>query len=300
MKLKEAIDQFTSWRRLNNKREPGILGYERALKLFCVHISNVDIEDIGLQQILDYLGSLQDMGWERSSIALKCAAFRQFFRFFRLQGYQVLSEELIPKPRTEVKMPRVATDQEYQQILRVIPQEQYKHIRNRALIMMLYDTGARIGELMALNVPDLDIANRRALIRTEKARRTKPFRYIFWSVETSKELKTYLKVREGIMERGTYDQDAREALFLTAITGYTRRLKSNDVRLALRGYCRKAGIRALTPHCFRHLFGRTVRKRGATERDTADLLGHVNIESAKIYTMLEPGEVQDVYTKFRS
>src|SRR5207245_4716929 len=108
-------------------------------------------------------------------------------------------EHLIPIPRTEVRIPRVVTDEQYRTLLSIIPvNNDPRHIRNRAIIRLLWDSGARNGELVSLNVSDLDGERMRAVIRTEKSRGRRPFREIFWTPETNENLGRWLEKRKQL------------------------------------------------------------------------------------------------------
>ncbi|UCG55016.1 MAG: site-specific integrase, partial [Dehalococcoidia bacterium] len=169
MQFKEALTQFNQWRGL--KVGKGTLtGYDLSLRYFCMFTRNPDIEQIKVGHILEWLHYLREMGFDIMTIEKKVIALRKFLEFFRRQGFGVLDPWLVPLPPKKFKMPRVASLEDYKKLLSAIPEksEYYYHIRNRAIVKMLWDSGARIGELISLNMPDLDLDRYRAVIRTEK------------------------------------------------------------------------------------------------------------------------------------
>ncbi len=91
MEFKEAIEQFKNWRQFKVKKQT-VKGYDRELRTFCLFLRNPQIEHITLNQVMEYLNGLAELGWDRNSFIGKCMALRKFFEFFRLQGYQVLDE----------------------------------------------------------------------------------------------------------------------------------------------------------------------------------------------------------------
>src|SRR3989338_973188 len=150
MQFKEAIDQFSGWRKFKVKIQT-VRGYDQTLRQFCLFLRNPEIEDININHVMDYLNGMKDMGWDQNSFVGKCMALRKFFEFYRLQGYAVINEELIPIMQAERKLPRVATIEEYKKLIGAIPEKTNdpRHIRNFALINLLWDTGARNGEILS-------------------------------------------------------------------------------------------------------------------------------------------------------
>ena len=64
---------------------------------------------------------MKELGWDQNSFVGKCMALRKFFEFYRLQNYSVIDENLIPIPSKEHKLPRVAKDADYKQLVAAIP-----------------------------------------------------------------------------------------------------------------------------------------------------------------------------------
>jgi len=108
MKFSDAIERFSTWRRFKVK-EQTVKGYDKELRTFCLFLRNPELENVSLIDVMDYLNGMQDLGWSHNSFVPKCMALRKFFEFYRLQGYRVLDENLIPIPRKALAIPRVLT-----------------------------------------------------------------------------------------------------------------------------------------------------------------------------------------------
>src|SRR6266853_4500412 len=185
MKFSLAIKTFEDWKRLQSKSTT-VMGFACELRAFCLFLRDPEVESITITMVLEYLEAQLALGWKRNTLAHKCNYLRGFFRFLRLQGGAVLDENLIPNPRHEYKLPRVATAEEYKKLCAAIPRAPTANsIRNHALFRLLWDTGARVGEIVSLNLEDLDLARLRAVVRTEKSRTSHPYREIFWIPETN-------------------------------------------------------------------------------------------------------------------
>lgn len=182
MQFKEAIDQFSNWRRFKVKCQT-VKGYDQTLRNFYLFLRNPQIEEISINHVMEFLNGMKELGWDQNSFVGKCMALRKFFEFFHLQGYPVIDENLIPIPAKEHKLPRVAKDADYEKLTETISVKTNdpRHIRNLAILNLLWDTGARNGEILSLDIGDLYMERRRAVINTEKSKGRRPFREIFWT-----------------------------------------------------------------------------------------------------------------------
>jgi len=301
MQFKEAIDQFSNWRKFKVKSQT-VRGYDQTLRQFCLFLRNPEIEDISINHVMSYLNGMKDMGWDQNSFVGKCMALRKFFEFYRLQGYAVINEELIPIMQAEHKLPRVATPENYKKLVGTIPLKTNdpRHIRNLAIVNMLWDTGARNGEVLALNVADLDMERRRALIRTEKAKSRRPFREIFWSTDTHGNLVRWLKKRDELKKK--MELQDPDAVFLSISEGphetSGRRFTIRGTGEMLRRYAYKANIPYMNAHSFRHRVGHHITKSGGSSADVMNILGHSSLQSTAIYTMMSDVELEKRYRYF--
>lgn len=307
MLFKDAIDEFTNWRtfKINGTTTRG---NDKDLRLFSVFLRNPHIEDITLNNMMEYLNLLKEMGWAHNSFISKCMAYKKFFEFCNLRGWRVLNENLIPIPQKEYKIPRVATKDEFKKLIDTIPKSgprhnDPRHVRNEAIIRLLWDTGARNGEILNLDMDDLDLVNNKALIKTEKAKTRRPLREIFWTKETSLAINKWIERRERF-KRANVLRDPN-ALFISIFnsdTNKTRglRFKPSGVCEMLRGYSNKAGLeRPLNAHSMRHYMGRNIIEQGGSNSDVTNILGHSCIESSMIYTMMYGKQAEKRYRKFR-
>ncbi len=296
--MKDTIKLFSEWRRYQVK--PGtVYGYERELKAFCLFLRNPEVEEITTSDVAGYLNGLRELGWDRNSFIPKCMALRKFFEFCELQGLKVLDYSLIPIPRKVMKLPRVATEEAYRKLLAVIPRNRdSRHIRNRAIICMLWDSGARSGEIVSLNVQDADLKRMRAVIKTEKSRGTRPFREIFWTEETNENLKAWIRKREELARRMTLGE--ADALFVSISSGGMRdasgcRFTGDGVTEMLRRYSNRAGLPVVNPHSFRHKLAHDVIKNNGSAVDVMNLLGHASLQSSSIYMVMGDKEAEKRY-----
>lgn len=297
--MKEAINEFSNWRQFKVKGNT-VKGYDRELRNFCLFLRNPEVIRITINDVMDYLNGIIELGWDPNSLLPRCMALRKFFEFMRLRGITNLNEELIPIPRKQYKIPRVADEENFKQLIASIPanSKDPRHIRNRAIVSLLWDTGARNGELMALDVKDIDLENKKALIRTEKNRGSRPFREIFWTEETNEIIKTWLAKREALGRKMVFKDSA--ALFLCVTSSLAgQRLSIKGVGELLRRYSNRAGIPYMNAHSFRHHMGHDIIHQGGSTADVMNILGHASVQSSSIYTMMTSRELESRYRAFK-
>lgn len=274
-----------------------MMGYSFELRLFCLYLRDPDVEQITVGDVVAYFSEMKALGWKQNGFTHKCAYLRSFFRFLRLKGHHVIDENLIPVPKRELQPPRVATREEYEKLLAVIPTGPDPRLsRNRAVINMLWDTGARIGEVLSLDLEDMDYTRMRAVIRTEKSRGRRPFRELFWTPTTNANLQQWIEKRSHVR----FIKDAH-ALFICSAGHHSgERMTINGFAQVLRDYSGRAGLPNLNAHSFRHHMGHSIIHQGGSTADVMNILGHTSLQSSSIYTMMTDKELEARYRKFQA
>jgi site-specific recombinase XerD len=307
MKFIEALVDFNKWRSLKVDQRT-VDGYDLSLRYFCMFIQNSEIENITLDQVENWLYWFRFLGFDPNTIEKKAIALRKFFGFFKKREYKVIDPELIPVPKKKFEMPRVAKEEDYRKFLEAIPVNSncYWHIRNRALTTLLWDTGMRIGEALALNTSDLDLRKREVMIKTEKTQGKMPFRKLTWFDDTQKSLSRWLEKREEILGKGLTLEEP-EALFVGVKGGYWgqgargKRFALGAASDMFRKYSNKAGLKqVLNAHSLRHHLGRELAEKGAKDSLISSILGHSSLQSSYRYTVLFGDEVKKEFQRIMS
>lgn len=303
MKFSDAIEKFSKWRAFQVKKAT-VKGYDLILKQFCLYVRDCNIEHIQLEDITSWFALLTELKWQHNSFITKAQALRKFFEFYKMQNYLVLEPNLIPLPSKEYNIPRVATEENYRQLINAIPANSRdpRHIRNRAIIMLLWDTGARNGEVLSLNESDIDFQKMRTVIKTEKSKGRRPIREIFWTTETNEALMTWIEKREYLKKNKMPHMG--ESLFncicSSANLGLSgKRLSVKGVGEMLRRYANRAGIPYMNAHSFRHHMGHDIISQGGSAADVMNILGHATLASSSIYTMMTGNELEGRYRIFK-
>lgn len=302
MKLSDAVCQFKSWKSLKVKSNT-IHGYDQILRQFCVFMRNCEIEEVGERDVVLWFELMTLLGYDRNSFVPRGIALRKLFEYYRHKELKVLDPWLIPVPEMEYKQVRIITDEEYKKLLATIPNNNDpRHIRNRAIINLLWDTGGRNGEILSLNINDLNLEEMTAVVKTEKLKGTHPFRKIIWSATTNKNLKLWLKKREYLKDVFTFHDP--EAVFLSVMGGRPggpkrgHRFSIKGSGEMLRQYSKKANIQCVNAHSFRHHKGHDMSARGANNSNISSVLGHRSLQSSYRYTQLSGHELVETGRKY--
>ena len=261
-----------------------------------------ELEEIDLPHVLWYFQELERLGWKPNGMNLIAIALRKFFEYCNLRGYPTFNEQLIPMPERQFNIPRVTDINAFRKLLEQIPKgtNNPHHLRNRALLLMLWDTGARSGEVCLIDGP-LDHKTRTTIIKTEKSRGRRPIRQIFWTEETNKALKAWLKKKKELEKFFKFNDP--EAIFVSIskcpdndIRG--RRMNNRSVAEVLRMLSCRAGLPArINAHSVRHSMGRDAVRTLRSDSSVSNILGHSNIESSQVYTMLFGTDLRDEWKR---
>ena len=243
-------------------------------------------EAVDRATILDFLLFLKERDYATSTVARKIAAVKSFFHWMTAQG--VVSRDPtadLESPRVSKYLPRAISVADVDTLLlqpglTAAPEA----LRDRAMLTVLYATGMRVSELVALDVDDVRgelTDDGRAGVRA-RGKAGKERQMPIDSPATRIILRDYLQ-----RGRPRLTADAAEpALFLNH---RGQRLTRQGFWLILKAYARSAGIADITPHTLRHSFAAHKLKGGANLRDVQQLLGHASISTTQIYTHVESG-----------
>lgn len=304
MKLSELIKEFVELKSAKGPRSRKTASrYLITLRIFCLCMQDPLLEDLELSHVLWYLMETERLGWKPNGRNLIALAIRKLIEYANLRGYRTFNEQLIPLPEKSFSIPRVANIESFKKLLDQIPVKTNNahYIRNRAILPLLWDTGARVGEILSLNINDLDLKKCTAIILTEKNRGRRPVRQIFWTKETNNAIKTWLKKLEEIKKDYSFGDD--EALFVsiskspqTVVRG--TRMTDRGVAEIMRVLSNRAGLPVVTnAHSLRHAMGRDVKKVLRADSSVSNILGHSSIESSYIYSMLFGEDLREEWNK---
>ena len=232
-----------------------------------------------------YVEHMKEQPYAPSSVARKVAAIKSFFNY--LAAGKLLDEnptEEIVSPRVKKQPPKTLSAEDAARLLAAPGQNRApKYLRDRALLHLLYATGMRVSELVALQVDDIDLEQRQ-LYSPGKGDES---RLLPFDEETAAVLEDYLKHGRPHLLK---DEEER-ALFLNH---RGRQLTRQGLWLIIKAYARQAGLSEdVTPHTLRHSFAAHKVESGANLQRVQQLLGHANISTTQVYMQISEGAQQE-------
>ena len=235
-----------------------------------------------------YLVALRRRGRAPATVKRRAAAVRSFYKYLLREN--VLSEDptldLAP-PRLPVRLPRVLSVKEIEQLLAAPNLSTARGLRDRAMLELLYGSGLRVSEVIALNLGDVDLSVE--LVRC--VGKGSKERVVPVGSHAVRALRAYQQEARPVLA----GRRTPSALFLNRRGG---RLTRQGCWKILRGYARQAGIsRALTPHVLRHSFATHLLERGADLRAVQEMLGHASIATTQVYTHVARDRLRTVYAQ---
>jgi len=250
-------------------------------------------EDARLADARAFVSSLAAEGLSPRSVNRIISGVRGYYRFrerFGLGGVNPFAD--IKSLRTEKRLPSFLFEDEMSKLLDMPLQGErdgsdgFRRLRDRTVLEFLYSTGCRIGEMVALDVTDLNLKDRTATVMGKGSKE----RIVFIGGAALSALREYLTYRKL---RALQDADSQKALFLNARGA---RLTDRGVRFILSSYLQSARLgKRVTPHTFRHSFATHLIDRGADIRAVQELLGHSSLSTTQVYTHVGLERLKKVY-----
>ena len=245
--------------------------------------------EVNVERLADYLVELKDEGLAVSSISRALVAIRMFFRFLWSEGtIRTDCTSLIEAPRLFQALPDFLSIQQVECLLDAPEAETTLGLRDRAMLELLYATGARISEVCNLKVDDVNLE----------------FGYARCFGKGRKE-RVVPVGRKAVAAIGRYLEAGRPRLLknrtseflLLSRTG--RRLDRHSAWRRVERAARRAGLPVKCyPHMLRHSFATHLLERGADLRVVQELLGHVSITTTQIYTHTNKARLRAIHRKF--
>ena len=230
-----------------------------------------------------YSAWLSGRGYASSTVARRLASLRSFFRFLRREGMVTSDPSAgLRNPKQAKRLPRLLRVNEVIRLLEAVPVDTAAGVRDRAMLETLYGGGLRVGELVALNLEDIDSDQELLRVRGKGRReRLSPI-----GVMATDWLRRWIPLRrpKGVRE---------PALFLNQ---RGTRLTARSVGRLLEGHLMRAGlVDTASPHTLRHSFATHLLDRGADLRSVQELLGHRNLTTTQMYTHVTQDRILDIY-----
>lgn len=254
-----------------------VRAYESDLRQFLIFWQSLNTDDqtkLSFRQLIErYLVSLYHKKIDKSSIARKFSSFTSLAKFLRTQG--ITLDLNLKRPRLDKKLPTYLSVDEIFHLLDAIPDHALDSkfpIRDKAIFELLYATGIRCSELIAITLADIDFTYKTIRIKGKGNKE----RIVLFGEKAKNKLHDYLKSERPIIT------DPTHPLFLNY---REQSLTPRSVQRILQMFRSHLAInRSITPHTLRHSFATHLLNQGVDLRVVQELLGHKTLSSTEKYT----------------
>ena len=274
-----------------NRSELTVRTYERSLRDFESYFQNRDShlswESVDSDIIRDWMESMMDKGDMASTVNNCLSAVRSFFRF--AMSRRLVSRDpayAIKGPKKQKPLPQFVREDEMDRLIDVSEMwsDTYQDLRARTIIILFYETGIRLAELIGLKDNDIDFATRQLKVTGKRNKQ----RIVPFGQELESALKTYIEHRNQ-----KFVNPADDALFLS---DKGQRMSRFQVEMIVKKCLSLVTtLKKKSPHVLRHSFATAMLNNGAGLESVRLLLGHESVATTEIYTHTTFEQLKKVY-----
>jgi len=229
----------------------------------------------------------EDLSEKATSVSRKISSLRGFYQFL-IREHAVSSNvfKMLTLPKKEKRLPHFFEYSELEELFQVPDKNTALGQRDSLILEMLYATGVRVRELVAIRISDIDFSNQKIKIMGKGQKE----RFVYFEDVCGDILDLYL--RDGRVELNSTNSDV---LFLNHL-GHP--LTTRGVRYLLDKIIQQTSIhKKISPHMIRHSFATHLLNEGCDLVSVQELLGHENLKTTSIYTHVTTDRMKDVYLK---
>lgn len=275
----EFLDMFLDAKRIEGCSDRTIKYYRTTIEHFIGEVETM-VRKITTEEIRGYLASYQKRNnCTNVTVDNIRRNISSFFSWLEEEDYILKSPtKRIHKIRTKTSVKNVISDEGIEKL-----RDNCKNIRDLAIIDLLYSTGIRVGELVNLNIDDIDFEGRECIVygKGDKERR------VYFDAKAKVHLKDYINSRT----------DENEALFVTLDSPHNR-LKISGVEIRLRQLGRRLELERVHPHKFRRTMATRAIDKGMPIEQVQKILGHSQIDTTMQYAMVNQANVKTSHQKY--
>lgn len=288
------VERYLAALAVEDGRSPlTVSAYRKDLRRYVCWLarSGTGMLDAGADEVEAHLGMLRQAGLAPSTLARAAASIRGFHRFAALWAGGRTEALAAEAPRVPHRLPRPLSEDEVLRLLEAPRGDGPIARRDRAMLEVLYATGARVSELVGLDLDAVDLDAPVVRLRGKGAReRLAPL-----GRPARRSLEAWLDVegRGALLPRHPARRADEVAVFLSA---RGRRITRQGVWEVVTGYGRQVGLGGrLSPHVLRHSTATHLLDHGADIRVVQELLGHASIATTQRYTLVAPGRLRQAF-----
>lgn len=272
--------------------ENTVVAYARDLTRFFNWLGNRRIAKLKVSDLADYPAWLTEQSLAPKSVTRHVASLRVFFRFMQLEG--AISDnqaDLLGTQKLWQRVPEVLSEKQVNQLLTAPRKTDPWWLRDRAVLELLYATGARVSELATLKCRDVHLGERYVICHGKGDKQ----RIVPLGDQAIAAVRRYLEEQRPRLAARSRTVTS-EWLILSPRGAPLRRERIWEL---IKKYAARVGIPAeISPHSLRHSFATHLLAGGADLRQVQELLGHASIATTQIYTHVDHTRLKMVHETY--
>lgn len=275
-------------RGLSPRTVAAYLGDARQLAGFCAAFGIVDPDELEPLVLRRYLAALVGQGYARTSLQRKSSACRRLFGLLARRGLVSRDPSLrLATPRGHARLPKVLRPAQVVALLEAPDASTPIGQRDRALLELLYGSGARVSEAVGLDVDAVDLASGRVRLLGKGDKE----RLVPLGEPACVAIERWLAVGRPELLAAARAPDV--AALLCSTRG--ARMGDRGARDVVARHAAAAGLPPTSPHTLRHSYATHLLEGGADIRAVQEMLGHVALTTTQTYTHLTREHVRSSY-----
>lgn len=268
-----------------------VAAYRRDLARFYKWLGSRRLANLSVGELAEYPGWLTDLGLAPASVARHVVSLKAFCRYLQLEG--VLSDNqasLLTTPKMWQRVPSVLSATQVERLLEAPVRGEPLWRRDRAILELLYATGARVSELSTLRLQDVNLDEQRVTCHGKGDKQ----RIVPLGKSACRAVEAYLTRERPKLARR---REPTSAYLLLSTRG--DRLRRERIWELIKRYAALAGVTVkLSPHSLRHSFATHLLAGGADLRQVQELLGHASIATTQLYTHVDHTRLKKVHATY--
>ena len=275
----ELIDRFIAAKKIEGCSDKTIYYYKTTLMTMNSKI-NIHTTHMTTDDLRQYLTEYQKINnCSKTNIDNIRRILSSYFSWLEEENYILKSPmRRIHKIKTDKTIKETYSDESLEML-----RDNTSNLRDLALIDILASTGMRVGELVKLNISDIDFVNRQCVVFGKGSKE----RLVYFDARTKIHLKNYIDSR----------RDDNPALFVSLLKPYNR-LEISGIEIRLRELGKSLGIKKVHPHKFRRTLATRAIDKGMPIEQVQQLLGHSKIDTTMHYAMVDQNNVKQSHRRY--
>lgn len=286
MKLSKAINDYLSYLSIEKAVDKKTYEtYQYDLKLFLENSADIEIENLDLNNITNFVEYLHNMNYKRATIIRRTMCIKGLYKYLKKEGLIKINLADIEISKNEKNLPVVLTEGEINKLFDSVEVDDKNYYLDLTLLKVMYYCGLRVSELINLKKQDLYFKGNYLKVFGKRSKE----RIVPFSDDAKKIISDYLAVYRNLINKKT-------DYFFIHLSG--EKVSRQYVYLMIKKYGEKAKIdKHISPHTLRHSFATTLLEKGAKLKDVQLLLGHTDIVTTQIYTHISKNKEIHEYKK---